>query len=70
MLHTQAFFLNGQKYVIHEKITLFDLLNYFDYNLTLLVVEYNNFICPQIKWKNIYIENYDKIEIITIVGGG
>ena len=64
------FFLNGEKYSVKNKITLFELINYFDYNTTLLVLEYNNLICGKKNWNEINIKNNDKIEIVTIVGGG
>ena len=64
------FYLNGQKYGTWEKPTLFDLLQYFDYNIALLVVEYNSVILPQKEWNNVIISDKDKIEIVTIVGGG
>ena len=64
------FVLNGHSYYILEKINLFDLINYFDYNDSLLVIEHNNLICNKKKWKEIFIKNEDKIEIVTIVGGG
>ena len=64
------FFLNGQKYTTTYKITVSDLINYFGYNQSLLVVEYNQFICHKIEWDKIFIQKNDKIEIVTIVGGG
>ena len=64
------FFLNGQKYYTQHNITLFELITYFNYNLSLFVLEYNNSICNKTDWKNISISKNDKIEIITIVGGG
>jgi thiamine biosynthesis protein ThiS len=64
------FYLNGQKYCTNDQVSLLDLLNYFDYNTALLVVEYNSVISTQKEWKNIFISNQDKIEIVTIVGGG
>jgi len=70
MSKIQNFFLNGEKYQIQDKITLFDLINYFNYNSSLLVLEYNNSICNRKNWNNIYINENDKIEIVTIVGGG
>jgi sulfur carrier protein ThiS len=46
MIQTKTFFLNGQKYISVNKIlTIFDLINYFNYNKSLLVLEYNNLIC-------------------------
>lgn len=70
MTKIQTFSLNGQKYTSQNRFTIFDLLKYFDYNLSLLVVEYNNYICPKNNWKKTYINSNDKIEIVTIVGGG
>ena len=64
------FFLNEQQYFTNKRITIFDLINYFNYNNSLLVLEYNNLICNEKNWKQIIIENDDKIEIVAIVGGG
>jgi thiamine biosynthesis protein ThiS len=66
----KTFFLNGQEYLTPDNFTLFELINYFNYDSSLLVLEYNNFICPKDKWNKIFIENNDKLEIVTIVGGG
>ena len=70
MNQIKNFSLNGESYFINKNITLIDLINYFNYNDALLVLEYNNFICSKKYWKDIYIKNNDKIEIVTIVGGG
>ena len=70
MSETKTFFLNGEEYYTLNEISLLDLLNYFDYNSSLLVLEYNNFICNRKNWDKILISNDDKIEIVTIVGGG
>ena len=64
------FFCNGQKYSTLNDITLFELLQYFNYNLDILVLEYNSFIYHKKYWKDIKIRNNDQIEIISIVGGG
>ncbi len=64
------FVLNGQNYVTSARLTLLDLINYFGYNKSLLVVEYNHFICKKTDFNTIFIQNNDKIEIVTIVGGG
>ena len=70
MSKIQNFFLNGQKYFTKQEITLLELITYFNYNSLLLVLEYNNLICNKKNWDKIYIKNNDKIEIVTIVGGG
>ena len=64
------FFFNGQEYYTRYNITLFELITYFNYNTALFVVEYNNLICNKKDWKKIVVNNNDKIEIVTIVGGG
>lgn len=65
-----TFFLNGQQYYSNTAISLSDLLNYFNYNSSLLVLEYNDFVCNRKNWDQIIIQENDKIEIVTIVGGG
>jgi len=64
------FTLNGNKYFTPHKLTIFELINYFNYNSSLLVLEYNNLICAKKNWHKIVIKNNDRIEIVTIVGGG
>jgi thiamine biosynthesis protein ThiS len=70
MEETKTFFLNGEEYFSDKIINLLDIVSYFNYNSSLLVLEYNNYICPKKEWENIFIENKDNIEIVTIVGGG
>ena len=70
MSKVNTFLLNGQKYYTRQIINLFDLINYFNYNDSLLVLEYNNSICNQKNWRKTFIKDSDKIEIVTIVGGG
>jgi thiamine biosynthesis protein ThiS len=70
MSKIKNFFLNGEQYYIKEQISLLELITYFNYNSSLLVLEYNNSICNKKNWNNIIIKNNDKIEIVTIVGGG
>jgi sulfur carrier protein len=70
MSKVKNFFLNGEKYSIKKELTLLELINYFNYNTSVLVLEYNNLICNKKNWNKIYINNNDKIEIVTIVGGG
>lgn len=65
-----TFVLNGQEYWTSDRLTLLQILNYFDFNSSLVVLEYNNFICNKRNWNKILIKNNDKIEIVTIVGGG
>ena len=70
MEQVKTFLLNGQLYYTEENLTIFNLVNYFNYNYSLLVLEHNNLISNQKDWKNKFLQNQDKIEIVTIVGGG
>jgi thiamine biosynthesis protein ThiS len=70
MIQVNQFLLNGQRYYTNQPINLLNLVNYFNYNNSLLVVEYNNLICNKKNLRKIYINDKDKIEIVTIVGGG
>lgn len=70
MTQIKEFFVNGKKYYTKQRLSLFDLVKYFDYDDSLLVLEYNSLICNKKDWKNIFLTNQDKIEIVTIVGGG
>ena len=64
------FSLNGENYYIETDSTVLRILEYFKYNKSLFVLEYNNLICNKKDWDKIWIQNNDKIEIVTIVGGG
>ena len=66
----KQFFLNGEKYSINQNINLFELLLYFNYNNSLLVLEHNHLICERDRWKTTFVQHLDTIEIVTIVGGG
>jgi thiamine biosynthesis protein ThiS len=66
----KMFFFNGQEYYSEGNCTLLELLNYFNYDLNIFVLEHNKLIRKKQNWNQIRIENNDMIELITIVGGG
>ena len=70
MSHIKNFFLNSEKYTLEADISLHDLIIYFNYNESLLVLEYNQVIFDKRYWKTTFIQDSDEIEIVTIVGGG
>jgi|TARA_B110000967_G_scaffold17764_1_gene16747 sulfur carrier protein len=70
MLNSQYFSFNGQKYCCSNKITILELLKYFNYKPSLLVLEYNNLVCSQDQWSKTFLKPNDRIEVLTIVGGG
>ena len=70
MSQIKQFLVNGETYYIKQTINLFDLIIYFNYNDGFLVLEYNKLICNRINWSSIFLQDQDKIEVVTIVGGG
>lgn len=72
MSQFKYFLVNGQQYCIasQSSITILELMKYFNYNTSLFVLEYNNSIFNKKNWNKTFIKNNDKIEIVTIVGGG
>ena len=70
MIQMKTFSLNNEKYTTESDINLHDLITYFDYNESLLVLEYNQVIFDKSHWKTTFISDSDEIEIVTIVGGG
>jgi len=65
--------LNGLKYKIYmsQPSQIIDLLEFFAHEKELVIIEYNGKIHNNNLYKQIrYLQQQDKIEIITIVGGG
>lgn len=65
-------FFNGELYLFQsfKFFTLENFRTFFNYKKNLIVMEYNGKIIHPENWSNIRLKNYDKIEILTIVGGG
>tara|TARA_B100000941_G_C28340520_1_gene466448 strand:- start:21 stop:230 length:210 start_codon:yes stop_codon:yes gene_type:complete len=53
-----------------NNIPLPKALNYLGYKNNKIVVELNNLIVNSAGWKETNIKNGDKLEIVSIVGGG
>jgi sulfur carrier protein len=66
------FFFNGELYNLqtYKIFTLEDLIKFFNYKVNVVVVEYNGKISSPKMWPTINLKNNDKVEIVTIVGGG
>jgi len=60
---------NGLEYEIHQNVTIMTLVSYLNYKGS-FIIEYNFLICHKNFWDQILIKDGDKIEIITLVGGG
>lgn len=70
MSNSICFFLNGNEYSTNSNLTICEILTYFSYSNALFVLEYNKLICTKKNWDTMYIRHNDRIELITIVGGG
>ena len=65
-------FINVKKYELKLKkhITLQHVIKLLYGKNKSIVLDYNKKIIQKNMWDNIYIQSNDKIEILTIVGGG
>nr|QCI05061.1 Thiamin biosynthesis protein S [Callithamnion tetricum] len=62
--------INGQIFNCFSSMSLKDLLLYLNFNLSLVIVEYNKQIIDKEDWSNICLNINDSVEVITITGGG
>jgi len=70
MSQIKYFSLNGQSYYTTKNLTLLDIITYFNYKNSLLVLELNQSVYNKKKWQQTFIKNNDQLEIVSIVGGG
>jgi len=62
--------LNGKKVSIKQKLSVFDLLKKHKLNDRKVAVELNGAIINKKKYKQRFVKNNDKIEIVHFIGGG
>ena len=62
--------INGQVFNCFPSMSLQDVLLYLNFNLSLVIVEYNKQILDKEDWSNIFLKINDSVEVITITGGG
>ena len=62
--------VNGETRTCVEETNLPNLLLQLGYNPRLVAVEYNGEILHRQYWENTKIKSNDKLELVTIVGGG
>lgn len=62
--------VNGESQTFTESLGLLELLTQIDMNPRLVAVEYNGEILHRQYWSETKIQNGDRLEIVTIVGGG
>tara|TARA_B100000575_G_C22784313_1_gene464568 strand:+ start:394 stop:603 length:210 start_codon:yes stop_codon:yes gene_type:complete len=64
--------VNGEDKLIqsNKNISLNETIKFLGYSSNTIVVELNNLIINSLEWENISIKEGDKLEIVSIVGGG
>nr|YP_008519716.1 thiamine biosynthesis protein [Nannochloropsis oculata]AGI99070.1 thiamine biosynthesis protein [Nannochloropsis oculata]AHX25358.1 thiamine biosynthesis protein S [Nannochloropsis oculata] len=62
--------INGEVYAINYTVNLSQLFEFLDIKSTALITEYNQVILKTDFSKNIFLNPFDQIEFVTIVGGG
>jgi sulfur carrier protein len=62
--------VNGDNRTCEPNLTMIELLKYLGLNPRLVAVEYNGEILHRQCWEDTIIQNSDRLEIVTIVGGG
>lgn len=63
-------YVNGNPYTCSSQIRLLDLLEQLELNPRLIAVEYNGEILHRQFWTTTAVQAGDRLEIVTIVGGG
>ncbi|MGI0491056.1 sulfur carrier protein ThiS [Alkalinema pantanalense CENA528] len=62
--------INGEAKSCPPKLNLPQLLEYLGMNPRLVAVEYNGEILHRQFWENTEVQAGDRLEVVTIVGGG
>ena len=64
--------VNGEERIIqsNKRISLNETIRLLGYSSNTVVVEVNKLIINSAEWDEKYIRNGDKLEIVSIVGGG
>nr|YP_010197876.1 Thiamine biosynthesis protein [Gracilaria isabellana]YP_010198871.1 Thiamine biosynthesis protein [Gracilaria tikvahiae]UAD86292.1 Thiamine biosynthesis protein [Gracilaria isabellana]UAD88104.1 Thiamine biosynthesis protein [Gracilaria tikvahiae]UAD88307.1 Thiamine biosynthesis protein [Gracilaria tikvahiae] len=63
-------FINGQAFNCYIDMSLQELLQYLEFESNSIVVEHNSRIIHSTEFDKTFFKSQDKVEIITIVGGG
>ena len=64
--------VNGEERIIqiNKSISLNETMKLLGYSSNIVIVELNKIIVNSEEWKNNFIKDGDKLEIVSIVGGG
>lgn len=62
--------INGLSYRCNKTITVKQLIQFLQSTQNAIALEYNEVILKQEDWEKTILKANDKLEIVTIVGGG
>ena len=62
--------VNGTSKIIHNPLSILDLIAEFNLDPHILIIEHNRKIISGDDLKNVILQNGDTVELIKIVGGG
>nr|YP_009297080.1 thiamine biosynthesis protein S [Ceramium japonicum]AOM66423.1 thiamine biosynthesis protein S [Ceramium japonicum] len=62
--------INGEPFNCYSSMSLQDILVYLNIDIRSVIVEYNQIVVNYLQFNQILMREGDKLEIITIVGGG
>jgi len=62
--------VNGENHICLSQILLPELLQQLGFNPRLVAVEYNGEILHRQFWPQTRVQSGDRLEVVTIVGGG
>lgn len=62
--------INGEPFNCMNNMSLSFLLEYLDFNISISIIEYNSNILSKDQIQYIQLKDQDKLEVVTIVGGG
>ena len=62
--------INGKNFYVNDNLSLYDILENNYLNSNNIVIEINQEIVSRNLWEETKVNENDKIEIITAVGGG
>jgi thiamine biosynthesis protein ThiS len=64
------FFINNRKIFTPTSFSILEFLNFLSFEFNTIVIEYNGIILPKQLWSKTFLKPMDKLEFVTIVGGG
>jgi sulfur carrier protein len=63
-------FVNGEPFNCDSSMSIQDVLVYLNIDVRKVIIEYNQVVVNYLQFNQILMQEGDKLEIITIVGGG